>query len=288
MSYQPSPKFPDLYPDTLIKYVVSGGGGTKLNVVETGNPLGIPILFIHGYLESHMVWCFQLTDAHLKESHRLIAVDMRGHGFSDKPFNLHSYSSLLFARDISKIINVLDLNKVNIVSRGMGTLWVGNYINRFGIESINKMVSVAGLHGFGGELLEKYSGRSLSKCIPLFTSENFDSSILGLRMYARLLTSWQPDCKNLEISLIYASMVPIEIRRRLLQQDKLDPSAVWSKTSFPLMAIHSPFDENINFKASEDIVKYGSNSQLKEYPGGCSPQCENPDRFSSDIRDFFR
>jgi non-heme chloroperoxidase len=60
------------------------GGGTSLHLVETGNARGRPILFIHGFSQCWLAWSRQLT-SELAARHRLVAMDMRGHGLSDKP-----------------------------------------------------------------------------------------------------------------------------------------------------------------------------------------------------------
>ena len=63
---------------------ITGGGGTELHVVETGNSSGRPILFIHGFSQCWLNWSRQLS-SDLAEDYRLVAVDMRGHGLSDRP-----------------------------------------------------------------------------------------------------------------------------------------------------------------------------------------------------------
>jgi non-heme chloroperoxidase len=68
----------------MTSYKITGGGGVQLHVVETGNPKGRPILFVHGVSQCSQQWSRQM-DSHLAENHRLVAMDMRGHGLSDKP-----------------------------------------------------------------------------------------------------------------------------------------------------------------------------------------------------------
>ena len=55
-----------------------------LHLVETGNSSGRPILFIHGISQCWLTWSRQLS-SDLAEDYRLVAVDMRGHGLSDRP-----------------------------------------------------------------------------------------------------------------------------------------------------------------------------------------------------------
>jgi pimeloyl-ACP methyl ester carboxylesterase len=63
---------------------ITGGGNISLHVVETGNPKGRPILFIHGFSQCWLAWNRQLN-SDLADDFRLVAMDMRGHGLSDKP-----------------------------------------------------------------------------------------------------------------------------------------------------------------------------------------------------------
>jgi non-heme chloroperoxidase len=63
---------------------ITGGGGAQLHVVESGNLQGRPILYIHGLSQCWLQWTRQIS-SDLAQDHRLVAMDMRGHGLSDKP-----------------------------------------------------------------------------------------------------------------------------------------------------------------------------------------------------------
>ena len=63
---------------------IAGGAGVQLHVVETGNPHGRPIVFIHGASQCWSQWSRQMNSS-LTDDHRLVALDMRGHGLSGKP-----------------------------------------------------------------------------------------------------------------------------------------------------------------------------------------------------------
>lgn len=55
-----------------------------LFVEETGNPGGRPVLFLHGLSQCRLAWDRQLRSG-LGRDLRLVAVDLRGHGLSEKP-----------------------------------------------------------------------------------------------------------------------------------------------------------------------------------------------------------
>ena len=63
---------------------VKGAEGVNLHVREYGKPTGLPILFIHGWSQNHLIWSKQYEST-LKEDARIIVLDFRGHGMSDAP-----------------------------------------------------------------------------------------------------------------------------------------------------------------------------------------------------------
>jgi pimeloyl-ACP methyl ester carboxylesterase len=56
---------------------VTGGGGIRLHLVETGNSSGPPIVFIHGFSQCSLAWTRQMS-SELADTFRLVAMDMRG------------------------------------------------------------------------------------------------------------------------------------------------------------------------------------------------------------------
>ena len=65
-------------------HTVRGGGGLRLHVREWGKADGPPILFMHGFSQSHLCWAKQYHSA-LAQKFRLVAYDLRGHGMSEAP-----------------------------------------------------------------------------------------------------------------------------------------------------------------------------------------------------------
>ena len=62
-------------------HTIRGGGGVPLHIVETGDRSRRSILFLHGFSQNSLSWSRQL-DSDLAQTHRLVAMDLRGHGRS--------------------------------------------------------------------------------------------------------------------------------------------------------------------------------------------------------------
>jgi non-heme chloroperoxidase len=57
----------------------------RTTALESGNPRGPGILFLHGFSQCALAWDRQLGDAGLAGEFRMVAYDLRGHGGSGKP-----------------------------------------------------------------------------------------------------------------------------------------------------------------------------------------------------------
>jgi len=90
-------------------HTIAGGGWIQRHVVETGNPSGRPILFIHGISQCWLTWSRQLN-SELRDRYRLVAMDMRGHGLSEMPRDAYA-DSQLWADDINAVLQALKLDR---------------------------------------------------------------------------------------------------------------------------------------------------------------------------------
>ena len=137
---------------TLIRRSAKTTDGVTLNFVETGNPSGPPILFIHGISQSWRSWERQLEDPSLRSRFRLIALDLRGHGDSQGGLpgpdscdgGTAEESARLWAGDIAAIIASCGLSDVTLVGWSYGGVVALDYLSAGnGMEGVRKVVLVA-------------------------------------------------------------------------------------------------------------------------------------------------
>lgn len=77
---------------------------------------GPPVLLVHGWTCDSHDWVFQL-DA-FAERHRVIAVDLRGHGRSSAPAS--DYTAQRYAADIALLLERLGVDQVVVVGHSLG------------------------------------------------------------------------------------------------------------------------------------------------------------------------
>ena len=127
--------------------MVTGGGGVQLHVVESGNPRGRPIVFIHGFSQCWLAWSRQIS-SDLADDYRLVAMDLRGHGLSEKPCEATA------TRDCGRttfdaVIRALDLDQPVLCGWSYGPLVILDYIRHYGEDGIGGINFVGGITKLG-------------------------------------------------------------------------------------------------------------------------------------------
>jgi pimeloyl-ACP methyl ester carboxylesterase len=105
-------------PQSIGYHVALQPGGqppVKIYVEEMGR--GPPILFLHGLGGSSYSWRF--VAPRLAATHRVIAIDLRGFGRSDKPFD-RAYSAADHAAVVRAFIKAANLTRVTLVGHSYG------------------------------------------------------------------------------------------------------------------------------------------------------------------------
>ncbi|KKX33647.1 alpha/beta hydrolase [Rhizobium sp. LC145] len=96
--------------------------GLKLAYFDEGDPSGDPVLLIHGFASSALVnwvhpgWLKTLGDA----GYRVIAMDDRGHGASDKPYDPEAYRPWVMAEDAAALLDHLGIPEAHVMGYSMG------------------------------------------------------------------------------------------------------------------------------------------------------------------------
>jgi len=95
---------------------VIAAGAARLHYVEHGS--GSPVLILHGFAGSS-AGMTQIIDP-LAESHRVVALDLVGHGESHLPGSAAECSMESVVRDVDRLVEGLALAPVHVVGYSMG------------------------------------------------------------------------------------------------------------------------------------------------------------------------
>ncbi len=93
-------------------------GGVKIHYLDEG--AGEPVLLIHGFNASARTnWGLPGVIRNLTPHYRVIAMDCRGHGQSDKPTEVQDYG-VKMVEDVIALLDHLKIEKAHIVGYSMG------------------------------------------------------------------------------------------------------------------------------------------------------------------------
>ena len=97
---------------------ITASDGVRIHYAELG--AGTPVVLIHGYTaNAEGKWIKPGIAAALAEHNRVIAIDVRGHGRSDKPHDPTKYGPRM-AEDVVELLDALDIEKAHIHGYSMG------------------------------------------------------------------------------------------------------------------------------------------------------------------------
>ncbi|KAA9136129.1 alpha/beta fold hydrolase [Microbacterium caowuchunii] len=111
--------------------------GTEIYYVDQG--AGQPIVFSHGWPLNSDAWAIELK-VFADAGFRAIAHDRRGHGRSSRSYAGNDMTT--YARDLSELVNHLDLREVVVVGHSTGGGEVVRYAAQFADGRVSKVVTV--------------------------------------------------------------------------------------------------------------------------------------------------
>src|SRR3954453_8073780 len=96
---------------------------------------GLLLVLQHGSSDSLESWRQFGYVAALKHTHRLILIDARGHGRSDKPHDPAAYDIALRAGDVVAVLDDLGIRETSYLGTSMGG-WIGFGVAKYAPERV--------------------------------------------------------------------------------------------------------------------------------------------------------
>ncbi len=263
---------------------ITGGGGTKLHVVETGNPHGRALLFIHGFSQCWLAWSRQLN-SNLAEDYRLVALDLRGHGLSEKPRDGYS-DSQLWADDVSAVIESLNLQQPVLCGWSYGPLVILDYIRHYGEDRLGGLHFVGGITKLGSDAALAVLTPEFLNLVPGFFSTDVETSVRSLESLLRLCLTREPATEELYLMLGYNLAVPPYVRQALLSRS-FDNDDLLPKIRKPVLITQGTVDAAVKPAIVEQHKKGLPHAQIHLMTeAGHAPFWEDAPAFNQQLRAF--
>ena len=165
----------------LRTHFLSLASGMRVCVVEAGNENAPVVLLIPGWACS--AWIFHDTIGPIGDAgYRAVAVDLKGHGLSEKPPESRHYTTTAMRDHVIEIIDALGVDRVRLIGHSMGGALAGHVASAIP-DRIESVVFVAPV-GFAGvrglPLLRLITSRPIAPLLPSLARRAIIKRMLGL------------------------------------------------------------------------------------------------------------
>jgi pimeloyl-ACP methyl ester carboxylesterase len=158
--------------------------GVTLKVAFGGSGDAEPIVFLHGFPESHRTWRHQLSA--LAADFRVVAPDQRGFAGSDRPEELEAYETARIVEDLLALADVLGIGRFTLVGHDWGgaVAWATALKHA---DRLKRLVIVNAPHPliFQKSVIEDEAQRDASQYIRAFRTPGMEAAIkaMGLETF---------------------------------------------------------------------------------------------------------
>ena len=274
--------FPEPIPVRV--HSVRGGGGVRLAVYDAGDLYGPALVFIHGFSQCHMAWRRQFQSA-LSLGFRVVALDLRGHGQSDKPRGAYG-EGRLWAEDLQAVISSLGLERPLLVGWSYGGIVISDYLRHYGQAHIAGIHFVSAITNSGSEEAFSLLAPEMLSLIPGLFSQDELVCQPHLERFVSLLHHVPVPAVTRELVLDYTRRVPSHVREALGSRS-VDNDDVLHRLTLPVLISHGLEDRVVLPEASRHIASVVPDAQMSLYPGiGHSPFWEDSRRFNRELAAF--
>jgi non-heme chloroperoxidase len=268
----------------IVSTTITGGGGARLHVVETGNPTGRPIVFIHGLSQSWLTWSRQLS-SDLANDYRLIALDLRGHGLSDKPRTGHD-DSRLWADDLRALMQKLTLDRPMLCGWSYGPLVILDYIRHYGEADLGGISFVSAITKLGSNEAMAVISPDIRSLVPGLFAVDVEETARSLALFLRHFFVEQPSADDLYQMLGYNISVPPFVRQALFSRS-LDNDDLLPKLHIPTLLVHGAEDRVLDPAIVDQHTAGIRHAQVCLMPNaGHAPFWDQAAAFNRQLRTF--
>ncbi|HEY5858527.1 MAG TPA: alpha/beta hydrolase [Aldersonia sp.] len=159
--------------------------GTEIFYRVTGPADARTLVLVHGWAVDHSCWGGAAAD--LAERYRVIAVDLRGHGYSGAPETGYD-DPRAWAADLSAVLRAEDATDAVLVGWSYGGLVITDYVAVCGTANVAGLVYVGAVTSMGRDQPGGRTGAAMTASIPGVFAEDAETALAGFGEFGDALT----------------------------------------------------------------------------------------------------
>lgn len=247
---------------------VRSADGTVLAAEAKGDPAAPEILFIHGLRQSRLSWDKQFSDPALA-GFRMVRFDLRGHGDSDKPNALESYSDAdRWADDVAAVIAATKSRRPILVGWSLGGYVAGAYLRKHGGSGIAGVNLADAVTKLAPDLFTPLTN-DFSRTT---TSHEFSERVAATPDFLAACFHQPPTGIEFQRMLVVNGMTPRAAYDGFLITSTTDLEAVFAGYDGPILLTHGAHDRLVRHAMAQRIRSLKPGSRLSVFAeSGHSP-----------------
>jgi pimeloyl-ACP methyl ester carboxylesterase len=250
--------------------------GVRMHYAEQGDPRGDAVILLHGYSDSWFSYSRVLPL--LSDRHRVYALDLRGHGNSDRPATGYHMSDL--AADVIAFMDAKGIVRATVVGHSMGS-FVAQQVALAAPRRVTRLVlvgSATAVRNVDGILDLKRAVDSLPDPVP----EEFVREFQRSTIHAPVPDDFMNGVVNESLKL------PARVWRELMAgMLATDPPLALGRAGIPTLVIWGDRDTFMLRGEQDALLKLLKTATLTVYRDtGHDPQWERPELFARDLERF--
>jgi non-heme chloroperoxidase len=263
---------------------ITAPDGVRLAVYECGNPTGPELLLIHGFAQSHLCFAPQIR-SELARDCRIVTLDLRGHGASDKPLDAAAYQSpTVWAKDLAAVIAAKRLRRPVLAGWSMGGRIIRQYLMNFGDAGL------AGLNFVSSSVIEDPAIRGPAGGRPRPPA----SAPIGVQLAAAIAFldgcyAIKPSESDFRLAVGYNMLLPFQAREAIggWSTSPAETLPALAKIRVPTLVTHGRQDAIVLPLAAEMTARAIPGAHLSWFDTcGHAPFQEDSTRFNRELAAF--
>ncbi|KAI6653420.1 Epoxide hydrolase 4-like [Oopsacas minuta] len=273
--------------------------GIKLHYVISGPENAPVMLMLHGFPEFWYSWRYQIRE--FNKDYRVIAVDLRGYGESDKPLDKSAYTRQQLTSDIIELISSMCQDKCILVAHDWGGILAWRVVQQRP-DLVKKFIVLCCPHAKRYMELVRTDNATLLRqwYVLLFQIPLLPELTLGADNYlslkrtfhgtaSGLINSHRMDDDSMQAFLYTFSQenalkCPLYYYRNMFAKDIKIPKA--QKVEVPTLLMMGVHDAFLSLELGEGNEKYVEDIRVKNINGSHWLQQDCPDEVNKEIRVF--
>jgi pimeloyl-ACP methyl ester carboxylesterase len=264
----PAPRFADVRLST----------GIRMHYAEQGDPRGEVVILLHGYSDSWFSYSRVLPL--LSDRYRVYALDLRGHGRSDRPATGYHMRDL--AADVIAFMDAKGIVRASVVGHSMGS-FVAQQVALTAPRRVSRLVLVA-----SATTVRNVNGASELKLAVDSLSDPFPESFVREFQVSTIHVPAPEEFMNGVVS--ESLKLPARVWRELIAgMLATDPPLALGRAGIPTLVIWGDRDAYMQRGEQDALVRMLKTATLTVYRDtGHAPHWERPQAFVRDLHGFLQ